>query len=285
MDVALATCKILPEPDPDAAPLLQAAHAAGLDVAPLAWDDPDADWSAPRLTLLRSTWNYPRHAETFVAWAERVARSSALWNPLSVVRWNVHKGYLLDLERAGVPVAPTELVRRGDPRPLRAILSERGWSDVVVKPAVSAASYRTMRVATGNLDAGEAHLRDLVAERDTLVQRYLPSVEDHGERALVHVDGKLTHAVCKSPRFDGEDESVSDAVPIAPEERELAERAVAAVDGDPLYARIDVAPGPDGVPVIMELELIEPSLFFVQGPEALERMVAALTRLLSAGRG
>lgn len=282
MDVALATCKVLPEPDPDAAPLLEATRAAGLDVAPLAWDDPDADWSVPRLTLLRSTWNYPQHAEAFLNWAVRVASSSALWNPLPVVRWNVHKGYLLDLERAGVPVAPTELVRRGDRRSLRAILSDRGWRDVVVKPAVSAASYRTMRVGPDDLEAGEAHFRDLVAERDTLVQRYLPSVEDHGERALVSVDGKLTHAVRKSPRFHGEDESVSDAVPISPAERDLATRAVAAVDGDPLYARIDVAPGPDGSPVVMELELIEPSLFFPQGPEALERMVTALVRLRAA---
>ena len=113
MDVALASCLTLPEPDPDAEPLLSALAAAGIQAQVLAWDDPDADWSSARLTVLRSTWNYPLHATEFLHWAERVAGLSDLWNPLPVVRWNFHKSYLVDLQRRGVPVAPTEVVRHG----------------------------------------------------------------------------------------------------------------------------------------------------------------------------
>ena len=97
MDVALVTCRELPEPDPDAAPLTAALATAGITAALVSWDDAGVDWSRPRLTVLRSCWNYPLHREAFVAWAEHAHRVSRLWNPLPVVRWNSHKGYLLEL--------------------------------------------------------------------------------------------------------------------------------------------------------------------------------------------
>jgi hypothetical protein len=112
--------------------------------------------------------------------------------------------------------------------------------------------------------------------RTCLVQPYLPGVKGYGERSLVFVDGELTHAVRKAPRFGGQDESVSAALPISASERALALRAVAAAPGALLYARADVAPGPDGAPVLMELELIEPSLFFDRSRAALDRFVAAV---------
>jgi len=280
MDIALATCRTLPEPDPDEQPLLDALARAGLDAHLLAWDDGNADWSRAGMTILRSTWNYPQHAEGFLAWAERIARVSDLWNPLPVLRWNHHKRYLLDLDRQGVAIAPTVFVARGQRENLHSILDEQGWPDAVVKPAVSAASYRTTRVTRENRAQGEAEFAALVAERDVLVQRYLPSVEDYGERALIWIEGALTHAIRKSPRFAGAQESVSAAVPISSAEAELALRAVACVNAPLLYARIDIAPGLTGAPVVMELELIEPSLFFAQGPAALERIVSAISRRL-----
>lgn len=278
IDIAVATCRVLPEPDPDAAPLAAALEAAGIRHEALAWDDPTSDWGRAKLTLLRSTWNYPQAPEAFAGWAGRVAERSELWNPLPVVRWNLHKRYLIELDRQGIPTCPTRLVERGSTAPLAGLVD----GDCVVKPAVSAASFRTLKVTADNAEEGEAHLRALAAERDVLVQPYLPSVEDHGERALVWVDGAVTHAVRKTPRFSGEDEAVSGPVPIAAAERELAERAIAAIGERVLYARVDVAPGPDGTPVVMELELLEPSLFFTQGPEALERFVSALSRRLAA---
>ncbi|RMF71465.1 MAG: hypothetical protein D6738_13755, partial [Acidobacteria bacterium] len=274
LDVALASCVELPEPDFDERPLVAALEQAGLSCAVLGWDDPGADFAAARMVLLRSTWNYPERPAEFAAWLERVASRVPVWNPPPVVRWNLHKGYLLDLERRGVPVVPTLLLRAGERVDLASVLAERGWRDVVIKPAISAASYRTLRAGRDDLPRAAAHLAALLAERDALVQPYLPSVEDHGERAIVWIDGEITHAVRKAPRFAGEDESVSGPVPVGPDEAALAERAIAAVDGDLLYARIDVAPGPDGRPVVMELELIEPSLFFPQQRAALDRFVS-----------
>jgi hypothetical protein len=281
MDVALATCLELPEPDHDAAPLESALREAGIESAWLAWDDPEADWSRARLTVPRSTWNYPREPERFLAWAEHVDRVSRLCNPLSLVRWNLHKRYLIELERRGIPIAETVLVPRGANETLRALREARGWDDLVIKPAVSAASFRTLRVGPDDLAAGEAHLHALIADRDVLIQRYVPSVEGYGERALVWINGVVTHAVRKTPRFAGEAEAVSgEAVPVSAAEADLAYRAISALDTTPLYARIDVAPGPDGHPLLMELELIEPSLFFPKEPRSLACFVAALEREL-----
>lgn len=280
MDIALVSCVQLPEPDADMAPLEAAVRAAGLSCEVVGWDDPSVDWSRFRLALLRATWNYPRALPTFLDWLARVAAVTRLWNPLALVRWNAHKGYLLELAARGIPVVPTELVRAGSTVTLAEILERRGWDDVVVKPAVSAGSFRTIRTDRSRLAAGEAHLRSLAAERDALVQQYLPAVEGYGERALIWIDGALTHAVRKSPRFEGDVEQVSEALPIAPAEAALAERVLASIDMPKLYGRVDMAPGPDGQPMIMELELVEPSLFFRHSPEALARLVRALEREL-----
>ena len=294
MDIALVSCVQLPEPDADMAPLEAAVRAAGLSCEVVGWDDPSVDWSRFRLTLLRATWNYPQALPAFLDWLARVDPVTRLWNPPALVRWNAHKGYLLELAARGIPVAPTELVRAGSAVTLVEIIDRRGWDEVVVKPAVSAGSFRTIRVGraghTGDagragLDAGEAHLRSLAAERDVLVQQYLPAVEGYGERALIWIDGALTHAVRKSPRFEGDREQVSEAMAIAPAEAALAERVLASIDMPKLYGRVDVAPGPDGQPLVMELELVEPSLFFRQNPEALARLVRALGREVDLGPG
>ena len=281
MDVALVSCVDLPEPDPDAGPLLGVLTAAGIEAVVVAWDDPTVDWSRAAVTVLRSSWNYPWHHEEFLRWAGRAGAQTRLWNPLPVVRWNSHKRYLVELEARGIPVAPTELVPAGSARTLEEIRTMRGWGETVVKPAVSAGSYRTLLVSAGELEAGEAHLRQLCGDGDALVQLYLPSVEEYGERALIWIDGELTHAVKKGPRFEDQVERIaSRAVPIGPDEERLARRALEAVEGELLYARIDVARGPGGAPVLMELELVEPSLYLGLCSGALDRFVAAIARVV-----
>ena len=282
IDVALASCARLPEPDHDQAPTEAAFRAAGLSVQTRPWDG-DARFDDARCTLLRATWNYPWKVDAFGAWLDAVEPVTTLLNPAPLVRWSLHKGYLLDLLEAGVPTTPTALLARGSGARLSDVLAARGWTDVVVKPAISAGSYRTLRVQVDDVAPGEAHLAALLAAGDVLVQPYLRSVEDHGERALVWIDGELSHAVRKSVRWQDEDEEVSQrAVPIGDAEAALAERAIAVARrlGEPVQARVDMAPGPDGHPVVMELELIEPSLFFPQGPGGLQRLVEGVRRRL-----
>jgi glutathione synthase/RimK-type ligase-like ATP-grasp enzyme len=279
MRIALATCKVLPEPDGDEAPLLEALRRRGHEAAPLAWDDPQSDPGSFDLVVLRATWNYHLEPQRFLAWVDRTSRQARLVNPPAIVRWNLHKRYLLELQAAGVAVVPTTWIARGQPVSAREIQARTGWDDVVVKPAISAASYRTRRLSLQDADAFDEFVRSLCAERDVMVQPYLSSVEEHGERALVWIAGELTHAVHKHPRFGGSDERVATAPDPLPEERGLAAAALDRWRDQALYARVDVMRDDEGRLVVSELEMIEPSLFFLQSCAALERFADALGAL------
>jgi glutathione synthase/RimK-type ligase-like ATP-grasp enzyme len=276
--IAIVTCKILPEPDPDQELLLGALGGAGMDADLLPWDDPSSEPAGYDLCVLRSCWDYYKHPGGFLKFVDRASGSSRLMNPAGVVRWNHHKAYLRELDSAGVRVIPTEWFNRGEEAELGIIMSNRGWDDVVVKPSVSASSYRTQRFSYGEKRNGGIFLRELLKDRDAMVQRYMPSVESEGEKAVVWIDGEFTHAVKKSPRFAEGVERVSGAVGITPEERALAEKAMARVKGDLLYARVDMVRTPAGKLVISEFELIEPSLFLLQHPPALARLVAGIKK-------
>ncbi len=268
MDVRIATCRPLPEPDPDEPLLLEALSARGLAPRMVAWDDAREDWARPAPTLVRSTWDYLHREAEFRAWIARVR--GPLANPREVLLANLHKGYLLELAARGVPTVATTLVRRGErvePRLLR--------GDVIVKPAVSAASFRTERFAAGEHERALTFASELARERDVLIQPWMREVERSGERALVWIAGEVTHAVRKSPRLAGGVERV-ELAEVAGDERALARDALADVADRALYGRVDVVRDERGRPVLMELELLEPSLFFAQSPAALDRFARAV---------
>ena len=208
MKLRIATCMTLPEPDVDAAPLAAALVAGGFDAELVAWDDPAADWDAPIPTIIRSTWNYALDVDKFLAWIDRAAKSGPLFNPPEVVGGNLHKRYLLELAARGVPVVPTTLVERGETCELPA-------DRIVIKPEVGAGSLGAKVFETGHDEAARAHLASLTLTGAALVQPYVPSVEDHGERSVVMIDGELSHSIRKSPRFSGDLENIDGPFPIA----------------------------------------------------------------------
>ena len=269
----VATCMTLPEPDPDAAPLAAGLAAAGIDASVLAWEDPSVDWDAPVPTILRSTWNYSLHVDAFVAWVDRVASAAPLFNPPPVVRANAHKRYLLELAARGVPTVPTRLVRAGE-----TLGDFRGR--IVIKPAIAGGSLGAQVFGPDEHDAAAAHVATWTARGDVLIQPYVDSVDGYGERSLIWIDGELTHAMRKTPRFAGDIERVTGPHPISDDERAVAEAALAPWRDQILYGRVDMARDPRGQPCVMELELIEPSLFFAASPAALDRYIAALSRRL-----
>ncbi|GIJ47427.1 ATP-grasp domain-containing protein [Virgisporangium aliadipatigenens] len=283
--VALVTCGALPDLDPDDRLVLTPLAGLGITATPAVWDDPAVDWSAFDLVVLRSPWDYaPRRAE-FLEWAGRVPR---LANPAGVVRWNTDKRYLDELRDAGAPVVPTEFVEPDD-----------GWEpaaegEIVIKPAVGAGSVDTGRydLADGGQRAlAVAQVRRLqAAGRAVMVQPYLDAVDSHGETALLWTGGRYSHAIRKGPLLIGPDEGVEglyreeeiSAREPSAAEREIAEKVVAAMPfdvADLLYVRVDLIPGPDGTPVLLELELTEPSLFLGTDPGAADRFAAAIARL------
>lgn len=273
MKLRVATCLTLPEPDADEAPLAAALEAAGIAAQLVAWDDPGADWDAPVPTIIRSTWNYAQHLDAFLAWVERASRAAPLLNPPEVVRDNLRKRYLLALRARGVPIVPTTLVERGATTPLPS-------TPVVIKPEIGAGSLGCKVFADGR--DGADHLRALTAEGAALVQPYVASVDAYGERSLVWIDGDFTHAIRKTPRFVGDSERVEGPFPIADDERAVAAAALAPYTDRILYGRVDLVRDASGQPMVMELELVEPSLFFARQPGSVERYIAGLVRRLSS---
>lgn len=279
MRVALLNCATLPEPDVDEAPLLDALRSLGVDAHTLAWDRPDAKADAFDAIVLRATWNYAQHLEAFLGFVDAASTRTLVLNPPDAIRANTHKRYLFTLRDAGMPVPPTQLVERGS-QVTHALVS--AWIDVVIKPAVSAGSWRTRRFADA-ADEALAFLEAHVGERDMLVQATLPGFADPGERSLVFVDGRFEHAVRKAPRFDGQDEHITPLDDVNPADVALAQRAIATFGDALLYARVDLVEH-EGAPVISEVECIEPSLFLATNPGAADRLARAIVARIEADR-
>jgi glutathione synthase/RimK-type ligase-like ATP-grasp enzyme len=282
-EVLLATCDDMPGGDPDEAGLVGALAERGIAARWQSWTA-DAAWDAP--TVLRSTWDYAARREEFLAWTRSVG---VLHNPAGVVAWNSDKVYLADVAAAGVPVTPTEWVAPGEP------WAGTEHAEFVVKPSVGAGSRGAGRFVAAELDKARAHVAHLHEEgRTAMVQPYLAGVDRAGEAALIFIDGRFSHAVTKGPmlpsgtvhRTDGYvlfvEEQITPREP-STAERDVAEAALAVVTarfGTLLYARLDLLPGDDG-PVVVEVELTEPSLFLGRADGATERFADALAGRLA----
>ncbi len=280
MRVAFATCSALPDGSPD-------DHAAAEQLAAdqLAWDDPSVDWDAYDRVILRSPWDYALRVEEFVAWCRRVG-SKRLRNNAETVAFNADKRYLSALS---CPTVPTVFLAPGDPLP-------RWEGELVVKPNISAGARNTGRFGAESAPDARALVERIHASgRVALVQPYLRSVDERGETALVFIDGELSHELHKravlapdevAPTTEGPlavatamlDEDLVVARTAHENERKLARQIVAEVAGrfgTPLYARVDLV-HEDGHPMLLELELIEPRLYFEQASGAAERFAAAV---------
>ena len=283
--IALASCAELPGLDDEGQLLLAALRERGATAESPVWDDDAVDWAEFDVVVVRGTWDYVPKLPRFLAWAEHVAEVGRLLNPAPVLRWNTDKRYLRELEQAGIPIVPTHFLEPGDG-------PSHEFEDVehVVKPVVSAGSRDTLRIGAHEVDRAHAHASSLLdAGRAVMVQPYLHEVDEHGETALLHLDGRYSHAVRKGPLLRAgmelveglyAEEEMSVREPSAAE-RELAEAVLAAVPGGLgeglLYARVDLLPSPDG-PRLLELELTEPSLFLDHHPPSVDALASAILR-------
>lgn len=280
--VALVTCADLPDLDDDDRLIAPALAALGIDAVNAVWSDPAVDWAAFDLAVLRNPWDYTDRPEEFLAWARSVER---LANPADVVAWNTDKRYLGELAGAGLPVVETAFVAPGDAVPA----FDR---EVVAKPTVSAGSRDTERFVPAAREALLAHVERIHAGgRTAMLQPYLDRVDEAGETALLHLGGAYSHAIRKGPLLTADRAMVGELYveeDISPREPSVAEREVAAAVmaqvtrryGDLLYARVDLLVGDDGTPVLLELELTEPSLFLGTAPGAPQRFAAAIAAQL-----
>lgn len=290
--IALVSARAARDLDEDMPPLLAAFAAAGASAEIAVWDDAAAEWGQFDAALLRSAWDYTERLPEFLHWAEQVAARTALFNALKVVRWNCDKHYLQQLAAQEVAVVPSSFAEPGmqPSQVLDDFLARHGHADLVVKPAVGAGSRDARRHARGERTAILAHMQALLeGRRSVLLQPYLGSVDHHGESALIYIDGRFSHAIRKGPLlprgadasealFAAEEITVRGA---AADERALAEHIFAALPfGQLLYARVDLIRDDEGRPVLLELELTEPSLFLAHAPGSAQRLAATtLARL------
>jgi len=296
--IALVTAREALPLDEDMPPLVEACRAAGATAETPCWDDPSVDWARFDAALLRSTWDYTRRLDEFLDWVARCNEATPVFNAPAVLRWNVDKHYLLDLHRAGVPVVPTRFVEPGEvPEEALAAFLRGGpgalsagqpgdFDEFVAKPAIGAGSRDALRLPRTDTGRAVSHLARLLgAGRSVMLQPYLSRVDEQGETALVHLGGRFSHAICKAAllRPGGQlvaglfaPEKITARVP-GEDELEVAARACGVVEKwDPLYLRVDLVRDAGGRPVVLELEMAEPSLFFAFGPGSAPALVRAL---------
>ncbi|MFB6251636.1 MAG: RimK family alpha-L-glutamate ligase [Halobellus sp.] len=270
-DVALATAAGLPSLIDDEDAFRTALDARGVTAEPVVWSDETVAWGEFDAVLVRTIWDYYRCEDAFDAWLDRLDRvPTSVWNPVRTLRWNSHKFYLRDLAEQGVPTLQTAFLERGADASLDELMADRGWDEVVVKPAMSAGAFETNRVSQADVDAAQAWFDEILARRDVLVQRFADEIEA-GEWSLIFFDGAYSHAVRKQPEageFRVQSEHGGRAAAESPRGGliEQATDVVEAVTAElkrqvPLYARVDGIVR-DGTFRLIEIELIEPRLFF-----------------------
>ena len=250
-------------PDLTADDRLAVAALADLSAATEAvcWDDARVDWLRYDAIVLRSTWDYFVRIGEFRAWIDRLeAMEARLWNRPATLRWNVDKRYLTDLGHPNLAPPPSAFFVQGAPIDLAALLDARGWAEAVIKPTISADGFSTERTSRATADDDQAVVDAMSARTDVMIQRLVPEIRTNGELSLMFFGGVISPAVAP--------------VRLVRHASGLLEASAP----ESLYARIDVVVAEDRF-VLMELELVEPSLFLEHAPGAAKAFASAVLRV------
>ncbi len=247
--------------------LLSALETQDLRVERKSWSDPLFDWASTHAVIFRTTWDYFDRFDHFSTWLESVSKQTRLFNSEGLIRWNMDKHYLQDLEIKGVRICETQFIETGDKTSLADRVEEQGWSEVVVKPCVSGAGRHTYRLSGDDISSFDPKFQQLLADESFMIQPFQKRIVTDGEMSLMLMGGKYTHAVlkrAKSGDFRVQDDYGGSVEMYHPTDEEIAfaQNAVQACPELPLYARVDVFYNNAGQLALAELELIEPELWF-----------------------
>lgn len=285
--IALATCEDYPELTGDDRLLQQALRRAGIEAVPAIWTDQELEWERFDAVVIRNTWDYFAHLKDFQGWLRYLKRLRVpVFNPVDTLLGNLDKVYMRDLAARGVPQLPTLWIT---PENRAAAASEikahpELTEDLIVKPTVSAGAYGLIKTTRSALVADPTPLDAILAKSNVMIQPFVPEIASDGEWSFMFFNGRFSHAVVKAPKagdfrvqftHGGSHRKVE-----APEALLSAARAVLEQLEEPLlYARVDGLVY-KGQFVLMELELLEPFLFFEEDPESPDRFVEAFMELV-----
>ncbi len=283
MKIALLTCQNWPNAKEKEQVLAKEINPKiGVDVT--VWNDASVNWAAYDCLIFRSIWDYFEFPTEFNDWLNDIDRLNIkTLNPLSVIRQNQHKFYLQTLQNQGFDIIPTIFIEKNTDFN-QDILKQNGWSKAVIKPAISAGSYLTTLFGIDEIEAVAAEYTPIAAERDLLLQPFMPEIQTQGEISMLFYGGQYSHAILKKPvqnDFRVQVQFGGVATPYQPSKDviETAEKIIATFGQNLLYARVDgIMSG--GRFLLMEVELIEPDLFFDYHPEAKKRYLTALERMI-----
>jgi Prokaryotic glutathione synthetase, ATP-grasp domain len=260
--------------------LAAALERRGAEVIPVIWTEKAPQATDCHLLLLRSCWDYHLKPKAFLKWVTDADAHSPVINSSTIVRWNMDKRYLRDIEQQGFAVPKTFMLTEGSRVDLAQIMSAAGFERAVVKPTISLSAYETHVVFAAEAEQFSAKLNFLMQSRDMLVQEFVPEISTEGEWSLVFLGGQFSHAVQKFPKtgdFRVQHEYGGSALVARPSDLMLKTTAAILSRFAPLalYCRADVVPRSQGV-TLMELELIDPLLHFELALEAADRMADVL---------
>ena len=264
--------------------VLKALEKQGLKTIKLSWDDADYDWSNTKFALFRSTWDYFHRFDEFSNWLNKTSKQTKFLNSEDLIRWNLDKHYLIDLEKKGIHCAPTQFIEVKEQTTLEELYSKNDFIETVLKPVVSGTARHTYKLNKDNLLQHEPIFRDLISREAMMLQPFQYNIVDKGEISLVLIDGKYTHSVLKIAKpgdFRVQDDfggTVQEYMP-SKEEIDFAERAVNACHSKPIYARVDIFTDNDNHLALAELELIEPELWFRNNPFAADELAKTIKKL------
>ncbi|WP_191859897.1 ATP-grasp domain-containing protein [Hanstruepera ponticola] len=258
-----------------------ALNKQGLKTLRLAWDDDNFNWSETKAVLFRTTWDYFDRFNEFSKWLTQVSEVTTLFNSENIIRWNLDKHYLLDLEKAGVRIAKTHFIETGTSITLVQLHEQLNWEETVLKPCISGAARHTYKLNKNNLSEHESIFKALITQESMMLQPFQHNIVSEGELSLMVFNGQFTHAVLKKAKdgdFRVQDDfggTVHGYVP-SKEEIAFAQNAVKACPELPIYARVDIFTDNQGQIALSELELIEPELWFRNHPKAADVLARSL---------
>ncbi len=253
----------------------------GWQVFTLSWRQTGIPWGDFDAVIIRSTWDYWNDVPAFLDVLEQIDRETQLANPLDVVHWNLAKTYMLDLEGKGVGIVPTIWPDAVNAASFSTFFDQLESNELVIKPVVGANGENAFRISRQDSQDRLSRIAGCFRERKAMVQRFMPRVLTEGEYSLFFFNGEFSHAILKIPaqsEFRSQEERGADIRAVVPEERLLlrAQQALSVIASSTLYARIDLVRDDEGDFLIMELELIEPSMYLRTDLDAPMRFARAI---------